>query len=157
MTFLKKGGWQAVEIKCHMTFIREEIELRVVPAQKQSILEDSKDDISSFLFPTTVQTSTVGPINYNQPNRIQKLQNRALVKILFEKQQDFIYQVCKELKILKLCNRLLYLQNGLFMSEIETNQKLVNSIVDFNTLQWQPQLYYLNSKQKIFLLIHKSM
>ena len=151
-----------------MTFIREEIKLRVVPKLNQAIDILSKLrsraslNILKMTYPLFCSLLLYRPQLWGQSvitsqNRIQKLQNRALGKILFKKQQDFIYQVYKELKILKLCNRLLYLQNCLFMSEIETNQRLVNSIVDFNTLQWQPQLYYINSKQKIFLLIHKSM
>ena len=43
--------------------------------------------------------------------------------------QDSISQVYKEIKILKLSN-LLYLQNCLFMSQIETNQRFANSFVD---------------------------
>ena len=54
-------------------------------------------------------------------NKIQKLQNRALRKILFKKQQDSIRQYYKELQILKFPD-LLYLQNCLFMSQIETTQ-----------------------------------
>ena len=67
--------------------------------------------------------------NITSQNKIQKLQNRALRKILFKKKQDSISQAYKELKILKFPD-LLYLQNCLFMSQIETNQRLANSFVD---------------------------
>ena len=70
-----------------------------------------------------------GQSNITSQNKIQKLQNRALRKILFKKKQDSISQAYKELKILKFPD-LLYLQNCLFMSQIETNQRLANSFVD---------------------------
>ena len=54
-----------------------------------------------------------GHINLTNQNKIQKLQNRALRKILFKKQQDSIGQYYKELQILKFPD-LLYLQNCLF-------------------------------------------
>ena len=63
--------------------------------------------------------------NLTNQNKIQKLQSRALRKILFKKQQDSIRQYYKELQILKFPD-LLYLQNCL-MSQIETTQKLTNS------------------------------
>ena len=43
--------------------------------------------------------------------------------------KDSVGQVYKESKTLKFTN-LLYLQNCLFMPQIETNQKLANSFVD---------------------------
>ena len=70
-----------------------------------------------------------GHTNLANQNKIQKLQNRALRKILFKKQQDSIRQHYKELQILKL-HDVLYLQNCLFMSQIETTQKLANSFAD---------------------------
>ena len=48
---------------------------------------------------------------------------------MFKKKQDTISQVTKELKTLKFSD-FLYLQNCLFMSEIETNRRLANSFVD---------------------------
>ena len=45
------------------------------------------------------------------------------------KKRDFISQVYKKLKILKFCH-LFYLQSCLFMSQIETNQRVANSFVD---------------------------
>ena len=60
---------------------------------------------------------------------MQKLQTRALRKIVFKKQQDSIRQYYKELQILKFPD-LLYLQNCLFTSQIGTNQKLANSFAD---------------------------
>ena len=70
-----------------------------------------------------------GNTNLTNQNKIQKLQNRALRKILFKKQQDSIRQYYKELQILKFLD-LLYLQKCLFMSQIETNKKLANSFAD---------------------------
>ena len=61
-----------------------------------------------------------GQPNITSQNKIQKLQNRALRKVLFKEKQDSISEVYKELKILKFFD-LLYLQNCLFMSQIETN------------------------------------
>ena len=48
---------------------------------------------------------------------------------MFKKKQDSISQAYKELKILKFPD-LLYLQNRLFLSQIEINQRLANSFVD---------------------------
>ena len=77
--------------------------------------------------------STMGAYKLSQPKKnkkkIQKLQNRTLRKILFKKQQDSIRQYYKELEILKFSN-LLYLQNCLFMSQIETSQKVAKSFAD---------------------------
>ena len=56
-----------------------------------------------------------GHTNLTNQNKIQKLQKRALRKILFKKQQDSIRQYYTELQILKFPD-LLYLQNCLFMS-----------------------------------------
>ena len=71
-----------------------------------------------------------GQSNITNQNKIKKLQNRALRKILFKKKkQDYISQAYKELKILKFPD-FLYLQNCLFMSQIEINQRLANSFVD---------------------------
>ena len=70
-----------------------------------------------------------GHTNLTNQSEIQKLQNRALRKILFKKQQDSIRQYYKELQILKFPD-LLYLQNCLFISQIETNKKLANSFAD---------------------------
>ena len=70
-----------------------------------------------------------GHTNLTNQNKIQKLQNRALRKILFKKQQDSIRQYYKELQLLRFPG-LLYLQNCLFMSQIETNKKLANSFAD---------------------------
>ena len=50
----------------------------------------------------------LGQSNITSQNKIQKLQNSALGKVLFKKQQDSITQVQKELKILKFPD-LLYL------------------------------------------------
>ena len=75
-----------------------------------------------------------GHTNLTNQNKIQKLQNRALRKILFKKQQDSIRQYYKELQILKFPD-LLYLQNCLFMSQIETTQKLANSFADLKHCQ----------------------
>ena len=72
-----------------------------------------------------------GHTNLTNQNKIQKLQNRALRKILFKKQQDSISQYYKELQILKFPD-LLYLQNCFFMSQIETTQKLANSFAHLN-------------------------
>ena len=70
-----------------------------------------------------------GHTNLTSQNKIQKLQNKALRKILLKKQQDSIRQYYKELQILKFLD-LLYLQNYLFMSQIENNPKLANSFAD---------------------------
>ena len=70
-----------------------------------------------------------GQSNVTSQNKIHKRQSRALRKILFKKKQDSISQAYKELKILKFAD-LLYLQNCLFMSQIETNQRLANSFAD---------------------------
>ena len=70
-----------------------------------------------------------GQTNITSQNKIQKLQKRVLRKTLFKKKQYSICQVYKELKILKFSNRL-YLQNHIFMSQIETNQRLTNSFLD---------------------------
>ena len=70
-----------------------------------------------------------GHTNLTNQNKIQKLQNRALRKILFKKEQDSIRHYYKELQILKFAD-LLYLQNCLFMSQTETTQKLANSFAD---------------------------
>lgn len=45
-----------------------------------------------------------------------------LEKIFFKKQQDSIKQYSKELEILKFSD-LLYMQNYLFLPQIETNKK----------------------------------
>ena len=66
--------------------------------------------------------------NITSQSKTQKLQNRALRKILFKK-QDIISQVHKELEILKFPD-LLYLPSCLFMSQIESNQGLSSSFVD---------------------------
>ena len=50
----------------------------------------------------------LGQSNITSQNKIQKLQNSALRKVLFKKQQDAITQVQKELRILKFPD-LLYL------------------------------------------------
>ena len=75
----------------------------------------------------------MGAYKLSQPKKkikkIQKLQNRTLRKILFKKQQDSIRQYYKELEILKFSN-LLYLQSCLFMSQIETSQKVAKSFAD---------------------------
>ena len=121
-----------VEIKCHMTFIAEEIELRVAPKVNQAIDILSKLrsraslKILKMTYPLFCSHLLYRPQLGNQSiitsqNKIQKLQNIALGKILFKKQQVSIHQIYKELKILKLCNRLLYLQNCLFLSQIEKN------------------------------------
>ena len=70
-----------------------------------------------------------GHTNLTNQNKIQKPQNKAFRKILFKKQQDSIRQYYKELKILKFPD-LLYLQNCLFMSQIEKNPKLAYSFAD---------------------------
>ena len=83
----------------------------------------------SFLFPPVVWLSTLGLIKYNQPKQNTETSKQSLEKILFEKKQDSISQVYKELKTLKFPD-LLYLQNCLFTSQIKTNQRLANSFVD---------------------------
>ena len=84
---------------------------------------------SLFSSPQLYGSQLWGHKNLTNQNKIQKLQNRALRKILFKKQKDSIRQYYKELPILKFLN-LLYLQNCFFMSQIETNQKLANSFAD---------------------------
>ena len=84
---------------------------------------------SLFCFHLLYWSQLWGHSSITSQNKIQKLQNRALRKILFKKRQDFISQVYKELKILKFPG-LLYVQNCLFMFQIETNGRLANSFVD---------------------------
>ena len=79
-----------------------------------------------------------GHTNVTSQDKTQKLQNRALRKILFKKQQDSVSHFYKELKILKFSD-LLYLQNCLFISQIETNKKVASFFVELK--HWrQPQL-----------------
>ena len=70
-----------------------------------------------------------GHTNLTNQNKIQKLQNSAPRNILFKKQENTIRHYYKELQILKFPD-LLYLHSCLFMSQIETNQKLANSFAD---------------------------
>ena len=70
-----------------------------------------------------------GANQYNQPKQNTETSRQRLEKHCFLKKQDFISQVYKELKIVKFLD-LLYLQNHLFMSQTETNQRLANSFVN---------------------------
>ena len=90
-----------------------------------------------------------GQSNITSQNKIQKLQNRALRKTLFKKKQDSISQAYKELKILKFL-ALLYLQNCLFVSQIETNQRFANSFVGLRHCG-DNQTYVTKSKAKVLL------
>ena len=107
-------------------------------------------DIILFSALTYYMGLNLGPIKYNQPKKIQKLQNRALRKTLFEKKQDSISQAYKKLKILKFPD-LLYLQNCL-MSQIETNQRLANSFADLRHCG-DNHAYLTKSKAKVLLHI----
>ena len=80
---------------------------------------------SLFFPPPTAWISVMGAYKLNQPKKrkkIQWLQSKTLRKILLKKQQDFIKQYSKELEILKFSD-LLYMQNYLFLPQIETNKK----------------------------------
>ena len=92
-----------------------------------------------------------GHTNLTNQNKIQKLRNKTLRKILFKKQQDSIRQYYKELQFLKFPD-LLYLQNYLFMSQIETNQKSANSFPDLKHCG-DSHSYQIKSKTKGFLNI----
>ena len=67
-----------------------------------------------------------GQTNAENQEKIQMLQNRALRKITFRKLQDPINDVYKDFKILKFPD-LVHLQNCLFMSQIEQNEKFAES------------------------------
>ena len=67
-------------------------------------------------------------IGENQ-QKIQKLQNRALRKITFKKMHESAKAIHKELKILKFSDNV-YMQNCLFMSQIEHDEKLAKSFVE---------------------------
>ena len=85
--------------------------------------------------------------NITNQNKIQKQSlKKNIVKT--KKKQDSISQVYKELKILKFSD-LFYLQNCLFMFQIETNQRLANSFVDFRHCG---NNHYLTKSEAIGLL-----
>ena len=65
---------------------------------------------------------------------------------MFQKQQDSVSQYYKELQILKFLD-LLYLQNCLFMSQIEATQNLANSFSDLKHCG-DSQNYQTKSKKK---------
>ena len=67
-----------------------------------------------------------GHTNLTNQNKIQKLQNIALRIILFKNNKVLLDNITN-LKISKIPK---YLQNCLFISQIETNQKLANSFAD---------------------------
>ena len=67
-----------------------------------------------------------GQANIETQNKIKKLQDKALLKIMYKKKQDPAEQLYKKLGILKFPD-IVHLQNCLFMSQIETNKKLKES------------------------------
>ena len=60
---------------------------------------------------------------------LARLQNWALRKITFKKQQDSVNGIYKDFKILKFPD-LIKLQNCLFVSQLEENEKLSSSFAD---------------------------
>ena len=67
-----------------------------------------------------------GQTNTENQNQIQQLQNKAVRKISFKKRFDPVEPLYKELNILKFRD-MVHLQNCLFMSQIEQNQKLAET------------------------------
>ena len=70
----------------------------------------------------------LGQENFVNRNNIQNFQNRTLRKITFKKLHDPANPFFKDLKILKFKD-LLYLQNCLFVSQIQQNKALAKSFV----------------------------
>ena len=70
----------------------------------------------------------LGQENFVYRNNIQNFQNRTLRKITFKKLHDPANPFFKDLKILKFKD-LLYLQNCLFVSQIQQNKALAKSFV----------------------------
>ena len=70
----------------------------------------------------------LGQENFVNRNNIQNFQNRTLRKITFKKLHDPANPFFKDLKILKFKD-LLYLQNCLFVSQIQQNKTLAKSFV----------------------------
>ena len=90
-----------------------------------------------------------GQSNITSQNKLQKLQNRALRKILFLKKQDSVSQTQKELKILKSPD-VLYLQNCLFYVPDWNQSKIGKLFCWLKALRWQPH-YLTKSKEKDLL------
>ena len=79
--------------------------------------------LSRFIWITSATLPpTLGQENCVNQNNIQKLQNRTLRKITFEKPHDPVNPLYKDLKILKF-EDFLHLQNCLFVTKIEQNQR----------------------------------